>query len=72
MNTTPSAPVPSVKTNFHVHTTWSDGADSPDAVAQAALDGGFAAIGVSDHVALPAAPPDAPFFVDANRESTNG
>lgn len=67
MNTTPPAPVPSPKTNFHVHTTWSDGVDGPDAVAQAALAGGFAAIGVSDHVALPAAPPDAPFFVDAAR-----
>ena len=67
MNMTPPAPVPSVKTNFHVHTAWSDGTDGPDAVAQAALAGGFAAIGVSDHVALPAAPPDAPFFVDAAR-----
>ena len=67
MNMTPPAPVPSVKTNFHVHTAWSDGTDGPDAVARAALAGGFAAIGVSDHVALPAAPPGAPFFVDAAR-----
>ena len=67
MNTKQSAPAPAPKTNFHVHTTWSDGTDDPDAVARASLAGGFAAIGVSDHVALPAAPPGAPFFVDAAR-----
>ena len=67
MNTKQSAPAPAPKTNFHVHTTWSDGTDDPDAVARASLAGGFAAIGVSDHVALPAAPPAAPFFVDAAR-----
>lgn len=41
------------KTNFHTHTTWCDGADSPETAIKAAIGKGFSAIGFSSHAMLP-------------------
>ena len=41
------------KTNFHTHTTWCDGKDSPETVILAAIGKGFSAIGFSSHAMLP-------------------
>ena len=35
--------------DYHVHTVFSDGNDTPEAVAEAAYQKGFAALGFSDH-----------------------
>ena len=35
--------------DYHVHTVFSDGADTPEAMAEAAYRRGFAALGFSDH-----------------------
>lgn len=35
--------------DYHVHTVFSDGKDTPEAVAEAAYRRGFAALGLSDH-----------------------
>ena len=35
--------------DYHVHTVFSDGKDTPEAVAEAAVQRGFAALGFSDH-----------------------
>ena len=40
-------------TNYHTHTTWCDGKDSPRKVIQAAVAKGFEAIGFSSHAMLP-------------------
>lgn len=40
-------------TNFHTHTTWCDGADSPEAMVVAAMAKGFTALGFSSHAAFP-------------------
>ena len=40
-----------------MHTTWCDGKDMPEAMVQAALDKGFAAIGFSSHALLPFSDP---------------
>ena len=42
-----------MKTNYHTHTTWCDGKDTPEAVILAAIDKGFDAIGFSSHAMLP-------------------
>ena len=42
-----------MKTNYHTHTTWCDGKDSPRKVIQAAVAKGFAEIGFSSHAMLP-------------------
>jgi len=41
------------KANYHTHTTWCDGRDTPEAVVLAAIDKGFDAIGFSSHAMLP-------------------
>ena len=42
-----------MKTNYHTHTTWCDGKDTPRAVVEAAIAKGFGAIGFSSHSMLP-------------------
>ena len=42
-----------MKTNYHTHTTWCDGKDTPEAVVVAAIEKGFYAIGFSSHAMLP-------------------
>lgn len=42
-----------MKTNYHTHTTWCDGKDTPRKVIQAAVAKGFEAIGFSSHAMLP-------------------
>lgn len=42
-----------MKTNYHTHTTWCDGKDTPEAVVAAAIEKGFGAIGFSSHAMLP-------------------
>ena len=42
-----------MKMNYHTHTTWCDGKDTPEAVVVAAIDKGFDAIGFSSHAMLP-------------------
>ena len=42
-----------IKANYHTHTTWCDGKDSPRKVIQAAVAKGFEAIGFSSHAMLP-------------------
>lgn len=37
--------------NLHNHTTWSDGAFSPRAIVEAAIDAGLAHVGICDHFA---------------------
>ena len=41
-------------TNFHMHTTWCDGKDPPEAMVRAAVAKGFSAVGFSAHAMLPA------------------
>ena len=48
------------KANYHTHTTWCDGKDSPEAVVEAAIGMGFAEIGFSSHAMLPGDPLDWP------------
>jgi len=42
-----------MRTNYHTHSTWCDGADSPRKVIEAALVRGFDVIGFSSHSMLP-------------------
>lgn len=42
-----------VKTNYHTHTTWCDGADTPRAMALSAIDKGFTELGFSSHAMFP-------------------
>ena len=42
-----------MKTNYHTHTTWCDGRDTPEEMVEAARARGFAAIGFSSHARLP-------------------
>ena len=46
-----------MKTNYHMHTIWCDGKNSPEEMVQAALEKGFDAIGFSSHVLLPISDP---------------
>lgn len=63
----------SVKTNFHTHTVWCDGKDTPEAVVLSAIGKGLEAIGFSSHMAFPAAqswelqPEEAGAYVDEIR-----
>ncbi len=41
--------MPQVKGDFHVHTTWSDGSDTIESVAQKAKEMGYEYIGICDH-----------------------
>lgn len=38
-----------IKSNFHTHTIYCDGADAPEEIVKAAIDKGFSAIGFSGH-----------------------
>ena len=42
-----------IKANFHTHSTWCDGKDSPRKMIQAAIAKGFTSIGFSSHAMLP-------------------
>ena len=42
-----------IRANYHTHTTWCDGRDTPEAVVLAAIDKGFEAIGFSSHAMMP-------------------
>jgi len=42
-----------MKCNYHTHTNWCDGKDSPRAMIQAAVAKGFETIGFSSHAMLP-------------------
>ena len=42
-----------MKTNYHTHTVWCDGKDTPEAVIRAAIGKGFDAIGFSSHSSYP-------------------
>ena len=46
-----------VKTNYHTHSTWCDGKDSPEDMVRAALEKGFSALGFTSHALLPEADP---------------
>jgi len=45
------------RTNFHTHTTWCDGVDSPETVVLSAIEKGFSAIGFSSHASFPEVSP---------------
>ena len=42
-----------MKTNFHTHSTWCDGRNTPEEMAEAAVAKGFSALGFSSHALLP-------------------
>lgn len=42
------------RTNYHMHTTWCDGKDTPEEMVRAAIGKGFSTIGFSSHAMLPA------------------
>lgn len=42
-----------MKTNYHTHTTWCDGRDTPEEMIEAAIARGFGEIGFSSHARLP-------------------
>ena len=42
-----------MKTNYHTHTTWCDGRNTPREMAAAAIERGFGALGFSSHAMLP-------------------
>ncbi len=42
-----------MKTNYHMHTTWCDGRNTPEEMVEAALARGFEEIGFSSHARLP-------------------
>lgn len=42
-----------MKTNYHTHSTWCDGADSPRRMVEAAIGMGFDTLGFSSHSMLP-------------------
>jgi len=45
--------LPKVKVNFHTHSNWCDGRDSPEAMALAAIEKGFDTLGFSSHAMVP-------------------
>jgi len=45
------------KTNFHMHTTWCDGKNSPEDMIRAAVAKGFSSVGFSSHAMLPMGEP---------------
>lgn len=54
-----------IKTNFHTHTAYCDGKDTPEELVLAALDRSFTALGFSGHGFFE---PDIPFAMDPVRE----
>ena len=46
-----------IKANYHTHSTWCDGKDSPRRMIQAAIAKGFKEIGFSSHAMLPESNP---------------
>jgi len=46
-----------MKANYHTHTTWCDGRDTPEAVVLCAIAKDFDAIGFSSHASFPEAEP---------------
>lgn len=42
-----------MKTNFHTHTVWCDGKDTPETMIRSAIEKGFGALGFSSHCAYP-------------------
>ena len=46
-----------MKTNYHTHTTWCDGKNTPEETIQAAIAKGFDALGFSSHALLPVSDP---------------
>ena len=42
-----------IKQNLHCHTTFDDGADTPEAMVNAAISAGLTSIGVSVHSPVP-------------------
>ncbi len=49
-------PTPDPYTDLHLHTTFSDGADTPEAVVARAVENGFTAIAITDHDTLTGIP----------------
>lgn len=43
-----------MRANFHTHTNWCDGRDTPEAMARAAIAKGFDVLGFSSHAMVPA------------------
>ena len=50
-----------IRSNFHTHTTWCDGRDSPETVVRAAIEKGLDTVGFSSHVSFPE---DSPTVLD--------
>ena len=44
-----------MKSNYHTHSTWCDGADTPRRMVEAALARGFVRLGFTSHAMFPAA-----------------
>lgn len=42
-----------VKANYHTHSTWCDGVDTPEVIAEAAVKAGFDVLGFSSHAMIP-------------------
>jgi len=42
-----------LKSNFHTHSNWCDGRDTPEAMALAAIEKGFGVLGFSSHAMVP-------------------
>ena len=42
-----------MKTNFHTHTKWCDGKNTPEEMIEAAIEKGFSILGFSSHAMLP-------------------
>lgn len=42
-----------LKTNFHTHSTWCDGRNTPEEMILAAIEKGFGTLGFSSHMAFP-------------------
>ena len=42
-----------MKTNYHTHTVWCDGKDTPESMIKAAIGKGFDVIGFSSHSSYP-------------------
>jgi len=46
-------PSSALKSNFHTHSNWCDGRDTPEAMALAAIEKGFDVLGFSSHAMVP-------------------
>jgi len=62
-----------MKTNYHTHSTWCDGASAPEEMVRAAIEKGFDELGFSSHMAFPVedgcalVPEKGPGYVDEIR-----